>query len=448
MKTDKPAGTAIVPLTVRHKAILRKCAFASSLAILTGVLYLVFIGLAVVAPDVFRFLFNPQLLDAVVASLFPKRVALGHVLATLVALLITAWGFGYLWAWLCNRLTLVSGPGDQLTGGKITRRIGEEPLAKGFFWLLALVSLAASILLLRQQKPEWKVALGLLIWAGICLVLAIGGVALVRRIHRIGPGGIEIESWQELDRILSVPHPPLAQTELRWSDGPWAPTSFTRQQMWFYEKATSIIVHLQHRGVDLETISRENLYRYRQLILWVGAAAINKGNTWKAHEILKLLEPIERKSPKELFWLGASYFWVAVTEDDERKKREQLETASQLLHEASQLDDRNADLWWTLGWIYDELRLYKESVTANQKAVDVDARYAPWAYWTMAVSLLKDKEKGPDASIEALKGIGPGPWWNEIYKDPELAALKSDGRFATLYGTGRNYERGRNEKTN
>ena len=83
--------------------MLNEVGFANALAILTGVLYLVFILLVVVAPNLFRFLFNAQFLGADVASLFPK-VTFGNVVATLVTLLISAWAFAYAWAWLYNKL--------------------------------------------------------------------------------------------------------------------------------------------------------------------------------------------------------------------------------------------------------------------------------------------------------------------------------------------------------
>ena len=84
--------------------MLNEVAFANALAILTGLLYLVCIHLVVVAPNVFRFLFNAQFLGADVASLFPKKVAFGSVVATLVTLVISAWVFAYAWAWLYNKL--------------------------------------------------------------------------------------------------------------------------------------------------------------------------------------------------------------------------------------------------------------------------------------------------------------------------------------------------------
>lgn len=85
--------------------MLKEVALATSLAVLTGVLYLGFLVLGVVAPGVFTLLFNAQFFGADVASLFPKSLSPGNVIATLVALVVAGWVFGYAWAWLYNRLT-------------------------------------------------------------------------------------------------------------------------------------------------------------------------------------------------------------------------------------------------------------------------------------------------------------------------------------------------------
>jgi len=39
-----------------------------------------------------------------VASLLPKEFATGNFIVALVLMVITAWIFGYVWGWLCNRL--------------------------------------------------------------------------------------------------------------------------------------------------------------------------------------------------------------------------------------------------------------------------------------------------------------------------------------------------------
>ena len=84
--------------------MLSEFAFANSLAILTGMLYIVFVLLLLLAPNLFKFLFNTQFLGADVASLFPRRISAGSFAGTLVALVVSGWIFGYAWAWLYNRL--------------------------------------------------------------------------------------------------------------------------------------------------------------------------------------------------------------------------------------------------------------------------------------------------------------------------------------------------------
>lgn len=79
-------------------------AFATSLALLTAVLFVFFLALGLVAPGLFRFLFNAQFFGADVASLLPQRASFGGVVGTFVALLISAWALGYAWAWLYNQL--------------------------------------------------------------------------------------------------------------------------------------------------------------------------------------------------------------------------------------------------------------------------------------------------------------------------------------------------------
>jgi len=79
-------------------------AFATSLALLTAVLFLLFFVLDLVAPGVFRFLFNAQFFGADVASLLPQRASFGAVVGTFAVLLVSAWALGYAWAWLYNQL--------------------------------------------------------------------------------------------------------------------------------------------------------------------------------------------------------------------------------------------------------------------------------------------------------------------------------------------------------
>jgi hypothetical protein len=85
--------------------VLKEMAFASSLAVLSGVLYLFFYLLAVVWRDAFRFLFNAQFFGADVASLLPRELSYVVFLGTWVVVIVSAWVMGYVWASLYNRLS-------------------------------------------------------------------------------------------------------------------------------------------------------------------------------------------------------------------------------------------------------------------------------------------------------------------------------------------------------
>jgi hypothetical protein len=84
--------------------MLNPIAFASSLGVLSGALYLALYILALVWRDAFRFVFNAQFLGADVASLLPRELTPIGFFATLVALVVSAWVLGFCWAWLYNRL--------------------------------------------------------------------------------------------------------------------------------------------------------------------------------------------------------------------------------------------------------------------------------------------------------------------------------------------------------
>ncbi len=84
--------------------MLRPFAFATSLALLTGAFYLLIHLIRLFAPVSFRYLYNAQFMGADVASLMWRDVPLGNFLITFVLAVLTAWLFGYAWAWLYNRL--------------------------------------------------------------------------------------------------------------------------------------------------------------------------------------------------------------------------------------------------------------------------------------------------------------------------------------------------------
>jgi hypothetical protein len=88
--------------------MLNRLAFASSLAVLTAALYVLFGVLALVSPRAFQLLFNSQFFGADVASLLPKARPSVVSLVTFVVVVGMSWVMGYVWAWLYNRIAKTS----------------------------------------------------------------------------------------------------------------------------------------------------------------------------------------------------------------------------------------------------------------------------------------------------------------------------------------------------
>jgi ABC-type bacteriocin/lantibiotic exporter with double-glycine peptidase domain len=85
--------------------MLKPAAFATSLAILTGAFYLLIHLIRLIAPILFRFIYNAQFMGADVASLmWGPGVPIGTFIISFILAVLTAWLFGYVWAWLYNKL--------------------------------------------------------------------------------------------------------------------------------------------------------------------------------------------------------------------------------------------------------------------------------------------------------------------------------------------------------
>ena len=83
--------------------LMQPVAFATSLAIVTGIFALFFFALRVTVPGVFAFVLNSQFFGADVASLFPRHVRSAALVGTLLVVVATSWVFAAVWAVLYNR---------------------------------------------------------------------------------------------------------------------------------------------------------------------------------------------------------------------------------------------------------------------------------------------------------------------------------------------------------
>ena len=84
--------------------MLRPVAFANAIAVTTAALTAFLLALRFFLPSFFAFFFNSQFFGADVASLLPKDADPLLMAAEFVALLAGAWGVGFLWASVYNRL--------------------------------------------------------------------------------------------------------------------------------------------------------------------------------------------------------------------------------------------------------------------------------------------------------------------------------------------------------
>lgn len=83
--------------------MLNTRAFANSVALTTGLCYIVFYLISLGAKSTFNFLFNAQFFGADISSLMPGTLSFGAFLGILVSVVIMVWIFAYIWAVLYNR---------------------------------------------------------------------------------------------------------------------------------------------------------------------------------------------------------------------------------------------------------------------------------------------------------------------------------------------------------
>lgn len=83
--------------------MLKSVPWANTLASVSVLFGLVLWLLGALSPELFRLVYNAQFLGADMASQYPTDQDLGSVVVTLVALGVTGWIAGYVWASLYNR---------------------------------------------------------------------------------------------------------------------------------------------------------------------------------------------------------------------------------------------------------------------------------------------------------------------------------------------------------
>lgn len=84
--------------------MLQPVPFANAIAAATAIFVVFLLLLRLVAPPLFTFVFNSQMLGANIASLLPREVVRPFLIGGVGAVIIT-WLFGLVWAVLYNVLS-------------------------------------------------------------------------------------------------------------------------------------------------------------------------------------------------------------------------------------------------------------------------------------------------------------------------------------------------------
>jgi hypothetical protein len=105
-------------------------------------------------------------------------------------------------------------------------------------------------------------------------------------------------------------------------------------------------LHLQHRGIDPASLSPGGTRRYRDLILWVGGAAINEGRGAKALDILKRLEDFRDGTSQERLFLAHAYLLAAEGLEVPGWRQRYQEQALELYRQLYDSDRGNAEIAW------------------------------------------------------------------------------------------------------
>lgn len=282
---------------------------------------------------------------------------------------------------------------------------------------------------------------GLMTLAAISLLACVGGPVLIRRITKVGPSGIEFDpsTRERIDEVLHIPTAPdLTYPVYSKAIGPWDFYALNGEQRWYYQAGTDALLHLQHRGIKATELGEDDLDRFRRLALGVAKAALIDDEVPKALALLKALEPLATLTSEELLFLATAYLLMSsapYVKDRPRESQGYLEQARRCIERAAKADPMHPMIQWTLGYVYDDVGYFNSAIAANRRSVEIDGRFAPWAYWHIAISQLK---MGNDHArcMASLESVPPGKWWEDIWADPELEPLKSGdhaGRFSELY---------------
>lgn len=296
------------------------------------------------------------------------------------------------------------------------------------FWLTHYFSIVLTLVICLAV-----IALELKLWhaavdsVAVALLLIVAGALigirylddLMRRVSKIGPGGLELAPLSASDPATSrLLDPPIV--EWRNTRDPFGHRALDAKERWIYEGLSTRYLQLELARVEMLDLEKSALERYRVLAFRLGYLALLNSDTEKAYDVLKDFEALPDARGDELFVLATAIMErsgpAGETERDSAYRR-----AVKLLERAKDRDPSDAMIAYQLGWLFDELGRYDDAIAENRRAATLNPQLAPSSCWNSAVSTLKAGDAV--GAVAWLVRVPPGSIWREIAADEELSAL-------------------------
>jgi len=248
---------------------------------------------------------------------------------------------------------------------------------------------------------------------------------VLSKLRKISVGGVELElgadvmtaiEWLKYEEV--PPRGPESDSAYSYpADRPFPVAELTGPQRYQYEKLSHRLSVLFCQVSDLDSLEPRTRGNCRQLIRYVGAAAIAMKHFTKSLDILLHLKRFGDGvlDPHELKLLGSAYLWAADELTVESKKQAYWREATLLLKGAAQADPFDARVPYNLGWALLSLGVHEEGIERMKESMRLDQSVAAWARWNIACG--QKKLGRATEALETLELIPAGPWWKYIKDD-------------------------------
>jgi tetratricopeptide (TPR) repeat protein len=294
-------------------------------------------------------------------------------------------------------------------------------------WAIVACSFAALATKVLFKKPSAVPVHYLFISAALASLLAVLVPNLesyiFSKISEISFGGVKLviaqaetgHEWLKYEEIS----PEAASRSGHSAPGsqPFPVKKLVGFQLYQYERLSYKLYQSFEQIKDPNELDAKTRDDYRTFISRVGKAAFAMKHLTKYLDVvlhLQLFRDRELDSD-ELFLLGHAYLSAADEQLEDSKIKDHQEKSVPLLKAAMDKNPYEVRIPFNLGVALLSLGNYQGGIDLMVTSIKLDKRISPHAKWNIACGLKKlDKDR---ETLEKLREIPPGPWWEDIAAD-------------------------------